>query len=104
MGILSKLFGNRKEAILEALENGAKVIDVRTVSEFKTGSVDGTINLPFDQLNDKSIKRIKKLKVPIILCCASGSRSAAAKGRLLDAGIEAHNGGSWYKVHRLMVS
>ena len=59
MGLLSNLFGKRKRALLEALENGAKIIDVRTVSEFKSGNVDGSINLPFNQLNDKSIKRIK---------------------------------------------
>ncbi|MFA9388761.1 MAG: hypothetical protein ACERKD_03085 [Prolixibacteraceae bacterium] len=49
MGLLSNLFGKRKKAILEALENGAKIIDVRTVSAFKTGNVDGSINIPFSQ-------------------------------------------------------
>lgn len=105
MGFLSNLFGGkRKQEILDALEQGAKVIDVRTAAEFKTGNVDGSINVPINQLNDKSIKRIKSLKVPVIVCCASGSRSAEAKYLLLKAGVEVYDGGPWYKVHRIMAS
>lgn len=105
MGFLSNLFGGKtKQAMLDAIENGAKVVDVRTVPEFKTGNVNGSINIPLNQLNDNAIKRIKKLKKPIIVCCASGMRSASAKGILHGAGIEVYNGGAWHKVDRLLAS
>lgn len=104
MGILSSLFGNKKKQLmLEAIENGAKVIDVRTPGEFKSGNVKGSINIPLDKLNDASIKKIKKLNAPILVCCASGMRSASAASILKHNGInDVFNGGSWFKVDRLM--
>lgn len=104
MGFLSSLFGNnKKKMMLEAIENGARVIDVRTPGEFKTGNVQGSINIPLEKLNDASIKKIKKVNAPIIVCCASGMRSASAAAILKQKGItEVYNGGSWFKVHRLM--
>lgn len=104
MGILSSLFGNnKKKLMLEAIGNGARVIDVRTPGEFKTGSVKGSVNIPLDKLNEASIKKIKKANAPIIVCCASGMRSASAASILKQNGVtEVFNGGSWYKVDRLM--
>lgn len=105
MGLFSKLFGKKKQLMLEAIENGAKIIDVRTPGEFKTGKVDGSINIPLDKLNDAAIKKIKKLNTPILLCCASGMRSASATAILKSKGVEnVLNGGSWYKVDRLIAS
>lgn len=104
MGIFSSLFGNnKKQLMLDAIENGAKVIDVRTPGEFKSGNVKGSINIPLDKLNAASIKKIKKLNVPILVCCASGMRSASAASILKQNGIQdVFNGGSWFKVDRLM--
>ena len=49
-----------------------------------------------------SHKKIGKMSKPIILCCASGARSASAKTMLKNSGIpEVLNGGSWGKVKRL---
>ena len=73
MGFLSNLFGGkRKQAIIDALLKGAKIIDVRTVSEFKVDHIEGAINIPIDRLNNE-IKRIKKMRTPIVVCCESGS-------------------------------
>lgn len=102
MGFLSILFGNKKQKMIEAIENGAKIIDVRTQGEFKTGNVKGSFNIPLDRLNIASIKKIKNLKAPIIVCCASGARSASAASILRNNGIEVYNGGSWYKVNRMV--
>lgn len=105
MGFLSNLFGGkRKQEILDALIGGAKIVDVRTKSEFNTGNIEGSINIPIDQLNDKTIKKLKKLNTPVVVCCASGSRSGAAKGMLKNAGIDAVNGGSWHKVYNLVMA
>ena len=101
MGLLDLLFGKRKQEVLEAIERGAKIVDVRTVQEFKYGSVDGSLNIPVDSLNASTIKKLKKLNAPLIVCCASGMRSASAKGILLQNGLEeVHNAGAWHKLNR----
>jgi len=102
MGLLSFLFGNKPNPIKEILEQGATIIDVRTAGEFNSGHVDGAINIPLNQIEHK-VGKIKKMKSPYVLCCASGARSASATSMLKSADIkDVYNGGSWFKVHRLM--
>lgn len=104
MGLLDLLFGKRKREVLEALENGASIVDVRSPQEFKYGKVEGSINIPLDKLNSTNIKKLKKLNKPIVVCCASGMRSASAKGTLLQNGIsEVYNAGGWHKLNRWIV-
>ena len=101
MGIFDFLFGKRKEVVLDALTRGARIVDVRSAQEFKYGNVDGSVNIPLERLNDSAIKKLKKLNAPIVVCCASGMRSASAKGKLLSSGIdEVHNAGGWHKLNR----
>lgn len=105
MGLFSNLFGKRKRIIIEALERDAKIIDVRTAQEFRMGNVDGSVNIPLDKFSTSTIKKIKKLNRPVLLCCASGARSASAMRTLKSSGMEnVYNGGSWYKVFRVMQS
>ncbi|WP_430810176.1 MULTISPECIES: rhodanese-like domain-containing protein [unclassified Carboxylicivirga] len=105
MGLFDFLFGKRKEAVLDAIERGGRIIDVRTPQEFNYGSVDGSMNIPLERLSDAAIKKLKKLNAPLVVCCASGMRSASAKGALLQKGIaEVHNAGSWHKLNRWLSS
>lgn len=102
MGFLDLLFGKRDEKLKAALAEGAVVIDVRTPQEFKMGHVNGSINIPVDQI-DAKVNKIKKYKQPIVLCCASGMRSASAVGMLRNAGLsDVYNGRTWNKVNRLL--
>lgn len=76
------------------LEQGAQIVDVRSVEEFVLANKEGSINIPLDSLKN----RINELnnKKPIILCCASGSRSAMAKRTLMAKGFKnVHNVGTW---------
>ena len=76
------------------LEEGGQIIDVRSVDEFKIANKKGSINIPLISLKE----RTKELdnKKPIILCCASGSRSGLAKRVLKAKGFEnVHNAGTW---------
>lgn len=78
----------------ELLANGAKIIDVRTPSEYKSGHVRGSINIPLQELNQK-LKKLNKKDI-IITCCASGMRSASAKQILESNGFkEVYNGKGW---------
>lgn len=100
MGILSKLFGfGPKVDLGQLINDGAVILDVRTPGEYAGGHIKGSINIPVDQLKSK-MSSLKKDKV-IITCCASGMRSASARGMLKASGFaEVHNGGSWMSLRK----
>jgi len=75
-------------------KSGAQIIDVRTKEEYQQGQIKGSVNIPLQNLQN-NLSKIKKDK-PVITCCASGMRSASAKGILKSNGFsEVHNGGGW---------
>ncbi|MEO8149495.1 MAG: rhodanese-like domain-containing protein [Bacteroidia bacterium] len=77
------------------------IIDVRTKAEFESGHVDGAINIPVSELTTK-IDKIKNMPHPVVLCCASGSRSRQAHVYLSQHGVaNTYNGGSWLEVNEL---
>ena len=101
LNFLKKLFTKDNSAILQALEKGAVIIDVRSPNEFKGGHIQGSKNIPVNEIKLK-IDTIRKWNKPVITVCRSGGRSAAAKSALASAGIEVYNGGSWYSLQKLI--
>lgn len=101
MGLLSFLgFGSNK--IKDALKAGAVIIDVRTAHEYDQGRIPQSVNIPVDRIS-ANIERIKGMKKPVVLCCASGMRSSMAVGTLRSKGLKnIYNGGSWQRVLRLL--
>ncbi|HEY6915185.1 MAG TPA: rhodanese-like domain-containing protein [Paludibacter sp.] len=97
---LKKLFGVAPKVDLgELVREGATIIDVRTKSEYAGGHIRGSVNIPLDKLV-ANMNKLKKNKA-IITCCASGARSASAKGILTSHGFtNVHNGGSWFSLDR----
>jgi phage shock protein E len=84
--------------VIELLKSGeAIVIDVRTPAEFMGGHVTGSINIPVNEIPGR-IDEIKKLK-NVVLCCASGGRSASAANFLKQNGIQCFDGGPWTNVN-----
>lgn len=79
-------------------EKQGTVVDVRTPSEFMGGNVEGSINIPLQEIQQR-IGELKNLKQPLVLCCASGGRSGLATQYLVQQGIECYNGGSWLDVN-----
>ncbi|MBK7234056.1 MAG: rhodanese-like domain-containing protein [Saprospiraceae bacterium] len=76
------------------VKQGAIILDVRSKGEYQGGHIKGSINISVDSLGS-NLNKLKKDK-PIITCCASGMRSASAKGILKSNGFtEVHNGGGW---------
>lgn len=101
MKFLKKLFGRGEpEPDLNAWKQaGALVLDVRTKGEYAQGHVEGSRNIPLDELAG----RLKDLPTdrPIITCCASGMRSGAAARLLRSRGIkQVHNGGPWQRLQQ----
>ena len=91
---LKSLFGGGPAADFKALVNqGATIIDVRSKAEYASGHIKGSLNIPLDTLHN-NLSKISKSK-PVITCCASGMRSASAKGILQNNGFEVYNGGGW---------
>lgn len=99
MDFLKKLLGIKtKEDYKKMIEQGGTIIEVRTPAEFQSGHPKGAVNIPLQNIESK-IKDIKKMKQPIIVCCASGMRSASAKAILEKHGIETHNAGPWHNLN-----
>jgi len=84
--------------MLPQLKNqGAQLIDVRSQAEFLAGNATGTINIPLQELANR-INEIDKNK-PIVLCCASGTRSGMAAMMLKKNGFkQVYNIGTWSKL------
>lgn len=101
-GILSALFGKKDNSeLIEAVQNGAYIVDVRTPAEFSSGSVPGAVNIPLNNLNGQ-LKKLKGKK-SIVLFCASGGRSGSAKQILESNGFQnVYNAGSVFNMRRLM--
>lgn len=69
------------------------VLDVRTPEELKgpLGKIDGAVNIPVDQLEER-VAEVEKLKgKDIAVICRSGHRSKIAQGILDKHGIKALN-------------
>ncbi|AEA45493.1 rhodanese-like domain-containing protein [Fluviicola taffensis] len=100
MQSLKNLFGlGPKVDFNELMSRGAQIIDVRTPSEFNSGHIRGSVNIPLS-LIPQNLSNIQKNK-PIITCCASGMRSASAKNILKAKGFsEVHNGGGWSSLQQ----
>jgi rhodanese-related sulfurtransferase len=79
-------------------EKQGSIVDVRTPEEFMGGHVAGSVNIPLQEI-PQHLDKIKHLKAPLILCCASGGRSGQASRFLEQQGIECVNAGSWLDVN-----
>lgn len=84
--LLKVLLARRAPASVVAgkLAAGATVVDVRSEAEFRGGAYPGAINVPLQVLSAK-LDRIRKDR-PVVVYCASGSRSAMAARILKKAG------------------
>lgn len=79
-------------------EKKGTIVDVRTPSEYRSGNVKDSLNIPLQEIQLR-MDELKNLKHPLILCCASGNRSEQATQFLTYHGIACCNGGSWLDVN-----
>ncbi len=95
MGFLGNIFKSPAKAELkEKIQNGALLLDVREVDEYKSGHAKGSVNIPLFLLPTE-MSRLDRGK-PIVVICLSGARSAQAVNLLKKQGFEAYNGGGWH--------
>lgn len=91
--------GASSDQLKTLLARGAQRVDVRTPAEFAGGHAPGCVNIPLDQLAGRA-NQLDKAK-PVLVCCASGSRSAMAASLLKQRGFEAVNAGPWQRLEGL---
>ena len=96
------LFGifSQKEStdkIQEYLNNGAVILDVRTLPEWNDGHTEGAKHIVLNTIPDH-LEEIKALDKPIIAVCKSGGRSQSATDFLSQNGVDVINGGPWQNV------
>lgn len=65
--------------------DNAVLIDVRTEEEYRSGHIDGSVNIPLQNISTVR-GRIKELTTPIFVHCLSGGRSARAASELKSMG------------------
>jgi len=88
------LFRAAKKRLPALLEQGALVVDVRSKGEYAAGARPGSLNIPLGEL-ERNLSRLDPAK-PVIVCCASGTRSAMAAGILRKNGFKnVLNAGPW---------
>jgi phage shock protein E len=101
---LKKMFSSVKTDYTRLMSEGAVILDVRSHGEYVSGHIDGSINIPVNKLSE-NLNKLKSKNKPIITCCASGMRSASAKGLLESKGYtKVFNGGSWQSLNRKLKS
>jgi len=94
-----KWWNSRRVAAMlpELRKNGALFVDVRSAGEFANGNAPGTVNIPLPELGNR-LHEIPK-SAPVVLCCASGTRSGMASLLLKKNGYQqVHNIGTWGKL------
>ena len=83
-----------KKQLPQLLRENASLIDVRSAAEFASGNAPGSVNIPLNELS-RRLAEIPKSS-PVVLACASGSRSGMAKLILKKNGYKhVHNVGNW---------
>ena len=93
LAFLKKIFPQATD-FAALVARGAVIVDVRTASEFTSGHIKGSKNLPLDQIKNE-LAQLRQLNTPVITVCRSGNRSGIARSILSNAGIDVYNGGSW---------
>ena len=97
---IKSIFGLKQTDYAQLIKDGAVILDVRSSGEYASGHIEGSINISVNKLA-ANLNKLKDKKKPIITCCASGMRSASAKGILESNGYEnVHNGGAWHSLNQ----
>ena len=90
---------NKTNNIKEFIDNNAVIIDVRSESEFNSGNLEGSVNVPLKDLMYR-VNEFKKDKKYITVCTV-GMRAESAKKFFKKRGYQVVNGGRWSNLKDL---
>lgn len=99
LGLLWQMFGQGQGSQLSPAQatqlinrENARVLDVRAADEFGMGHLPDALNIPLDKLGERLAELPTSKDKPLIVCCATGMRSAKAAALLRKEGYtQLHN-------------
>ena len=99
--LISRSFNNLKKRnnIKEFIDDNAVIIDVRSESEFNSGNLEGSVNVPLKDLMYR-VNEFEKEKKYITVCTV-GMRAESAKKFFKKRGYQVLNGGRWSNLKDL---
>lgn len=101
MGLRRSLLGAPSDReVIQALRDGATILDIRTTEEFATGHLNGVLHVPLQELLTE-LPRIPRDK-PVVTCNADDAMSATAAEMLVAHGFVAFDGGGQDHLARLL--
>lgn len=83
----STTIGTAEVQALISADPNARLVDVRTAGEYQTAHIEGSINLPLDQLDANTRQIVSGAPGPVVLVCQAGGRAEQAHRKLVDAGL-----------------
>lgn len=94
-------FTTLDKGLAEKIEKGAVILDVRTENEYKTGHIEGSINISLGTIRERYIE-LDKSKT-YITCCSHGLRSVKVETILKEKGFNnVFNGGAWSDLEKIV--
>ncbi|PSK91115.1 rhodanese-like domain-containing protein [Taibaiella chishuiensis] len=94
-------FLNLDKGLDQKVRNGAVILDVRTESEYRTGHIEGSVNIPLSRLHADTVP-LDPSKVYITVC-SHGLRSVKAAALLREKGYkQVYNGGAWSDLQQTL--
>ena len=69
-------------------KNSACLVDVRPKGEFEIGAIAGSVNIPFDELENRNDELLKEKDNPIVLICKMGRNAALAGEKIRSFGYK----------------
>ena len=93
VGCTTNKKSNQLQDILD--KNNYIIVDVRTKEEYDESHVKGSINIPYDEIDENT--NLDKSKT-IIVYCRSGNRSSKAYNNLKSLGYDVYDLGAFDKI------
>lgn len=93
--------GQTPPNLKRAFEEGALLLDVRTVSEYSRTHIQGARHISYEELDD-CLAQIQSWKKPVITYSTHGRRSRIASELLKNKNIQVYDGGQKGNLESLL--
>ncbi len=95
-------FATLENGLDTKIANGAIILDVRTENEYKTGHIDGSLNISLGTIKEKYVEL--DTSKTYITCCSHGLRSVKVETILKEKGFKhVFNGGAWTDLEKIVL-
>ncbi|MEF9478322.1 rhodanese-like domain-containing protein [Chryseobacterium sp. 1B4] len=92
-------FQTLDDGLPQLLKKGAVILDVRTEKEYKTGHIEGSVNISLGTIRERYTELDPEKTY--ITVCSHGLRSVKAENILKERGFKhVYNGGAWSDLQK----